>query len=117
MRLVIGRTSKRLYLSVREVRLAMERDDAANFEQHADATNDDASRFTPYGRRHLPRPPPTTTKLTEWVPALAAELGKPPTVVHLWAQQVAGDLGIDWDMTMARADVNMITDLVKSRFG
>lgn len=95
----------------------MERDDTANFEQHADATNDDASRFTPHGRSHPPRPRPTTTKLTEWAPALAAELGKPPTVVHLWAQRVAGDLGIEWGMSMVRADVTMITDLVKSRFG
>ncbi|MFC9555988.1 hypothetical protein ACFTWF_34790 [Rhodococcus sp. NPDC056960] len=92
----------------------MERDEAAHLEQYADATNEDASRC---GRSHLPRPRPGTTNLTEWVPALAAELGKPSTAVHLWAQQVAGDLGIEWGMTMALADVDMVTDVVKSRFG
>ncbi|KAF0958469.1 hypothetical protein [Rhodococcus sp. T7] len=108
--------------------------------QQYDNSNDDAIGVTRSGRI-VPRPPDEVverviplllaaakradarrrasgpTKLTDWVPDLANELGKPETVVHLWAQRAAGELGVNWGMEMNAGDVDAITKAVRKRYG
>lgn len=59
----------------------------------------------------------TATKLTTFVPELAAELKMPDMLVHMWCRQEAIAKGITWGMDLASKDADTIRAAVMAKHG
>jgi len=64
----------------------------------------------------LPELMPATVKLTEWVPRVASTHALPAAVVHLHAQQLAGQLGFPWGAELSVAHTTVIMQALDLRY-